>query len=245
MSHVWLTLASSVMSSQSVQNPTPFHPNTWYWAVLFHSMPHLEQQNNPKVQSRNTWHLMTSRLTTPPHVFVQLIVVDLLWEITLSFHTWGHSVGQKRSMRTACSPWCTYMSNNMLPRIEEVSLDQPGGTSGWEINGLHRNTSRIHRTSFIFKPRHQYNTTSTHTWSSPWEGMASPCSDNPISATAHSLSFRASSSLPCCLEERRDLDISLASEERQGQVHVWRQQGLRFGFPAWGSESRVKHVVGQ
>ena len=33
----------------------PFHPNTWYWAVLFHSATCLEQQSNPKVQSWNPW----------------------------------------------------------------------------------------------------------------------------------------------------------------------------------------------
>ena len=48
--HVWLTLPS-----QNVQNSTPFHPHTWYWAVLFHSVPRLEQQSSPKVQFRNAW----------------------------------------------------------------------------------------------------------------------------------------------------------------------------------------------
>ena len=48
---VWLTLASSlvVMSSQTVQNLTPFHPTSSYLAALFH------QQSSPKVQSRNSW----------------------------------------------------------------------------------------------------------------------------------------------------------------------------------------------
>jgi len=47
---VWLTHASSLvdMSSHSVQNPTLFHSNTWYWALFFHSVPHLKQQSSCK-----------------------------------------------------------------------------------------------------------------------------------------------------------------------------------------------------
>ena len=46
-----------------------FQPKHLIWAVLFHSVPRLEQQSTSNIQSRNHGHLAISGLTAPLHVF--------------------------------------------------------------------------------------------------------------------------------------------------------------------------------
>ena len=57
------------MSSQNVQNPMPFHPNTWYWAEPFHPVSLLEQQSSPNVQSQNAWPSCDFRADSTPSCF--------------------------------------------------------------------------------------------------------------------------------------------------------------------------------